>query len=86
MRQGYRISIDLADFTNNSELKRFRLREYGLPFCTVFTEAVNPDDASHKVTSTLIKLLLEQSDDVWTRILCRKIRRRIKITKIQAVQ
>lgn len=86
MEHGYRLNIDLADFSNNSDLRRFSLRQYSLPFCTIFLEAKSPDDATHRALAELIQLLLDQHSDVWTRILCRKIRRRIKITKIQAVQ
>ena len=86
MSQSYRVTVDLLDFAANSEIRRFKLGTFSLPECTLFIEANDPDDAANIVKNRLIKTILDQDTGVWTRILCRKIRRRMRIIKIQAVQ
>lgn len=83
---GYRVDVDLADFNTNSQIRRFNLREYAVPFCNLFIEANNPDEAASGVLHKLLELLLDQDHGVDTRVLCRKIRKRIRITKIKPVQ
>ena len=84
--QSYRVTVDLLDFAANSEIRRFDLGMFRLPESTIFIEAKDPDDAANTVKNELIKKILDQDTSVWTRILCRKIRRRMRIIKIQAVQ
>jgi hypothetical protein len=78
--RNFRLSVDLSDF--HLELKRFILREYSLPFSLIFIEAEDPDDACNTILVRLIKLLMDQDPSINTRILCRKIKRRIRIDKI----
>jgi hypothetical protein len=79
----YRLSLDMADL--QTELSDFKLREYNLPFTVIFVEAENPDAACHKVRKSLLKLILQQSDDISTRILCEKIKKYLRIDKIDAL-
>lgn len=78
--RNFRLSIDLSDFY--IELRKFVLREYSLPFSLIFIEANDPDDACYMITIKLIKLLMDQNPSVQTRILCKKIKRHIRIDKI----
>jgi len=79
----YRLSLDMADL--QTELSSFKLREYNLPFTVIFVEAENPDAACYKVRKSLLKLILQQSDDISTRILCEKIKKYLRIDKIDAL-
>lgn len=67
------------------ELESFKLREYNLPFTVIFIEAENPDAACHKVRESLLRLILQQSDDISNRILCEKIKKFLRIDKIDAL-
>lgn len=67
------------------ELESFKLREYNLPFTVIFIEAENPDAACHKVRQSLLRLILQQSDDISNRILCEKIKKFLRIDKIDAL-
>ena len=79
----YRLSLDMADL--QAELESFKLREYRLPFTIIFIEAENPDGACHKVRESLLRLILQQSDDISNRILCEKIKKFLRIDKIDAL-
>ncbi|NDD83987.1 hypothetical protein EBZ38_06880 [bacterium] len=78
--RNFRLSVDLSDLY--LELKRFVLREYSLPFSLIFIEAEDPDDACNTILIKLIKLLMDQDPSINTRILCRKIKRHMRIDKI----
>lgn len=78
--RNFRLSVDLSDLY--TELKRFILREYSLPFSLIFIEAEDPDDACNTILIRLIKLLMDQDPSINTRILCRKIKRHMRIDKI----
>lgn len=78
--RNFRLSVDLSDL--HIDLKRFVLREYSFPFSLIFIEAEDPDDACNTVLIRLIKLLMDQDPSINTRILCRKIKRHIRIDKI----
>ena len=80
----YKVSIDLANFFSKNLMDRYHLGQYSIPFCTIFIEAENPDDAAYHALNDLIKMLVDQYDDVETEILCRKIRKCMRITRITA--
>jgi hypothetical protein len=81
--RNFKVSIDLSDF--QVDLKRFLLREFSLPFSLVFIEENNPDDACYELVTRLITLILSQDHSIATRILCRRIRKNIRIDKIQSL-
>ncbi len=81
--RSFKISIDLSDL--QADLKKFNLKEFSLPFSLVFIEENNPDDACYQLLTRLIKLILSQDASIETRILCRKIKKHIRIDKIQSL-
>ncbi len=80
----YKVSVDLATFFSTNAMARYELGSYNVPFCTIFVEAADPDSASHLVLQNFIDLLLKQHDDTETQVLCRKIRKHMRITRIKA--
>lgn len=81
--RNFKVSIDLSDL--QTDLKRFVLREFSLPFSIIFIEEDNPDDACYELLTRLMKLILSQNNSIETRIMCRKIRQKLRIDKIQAL-
>jgi len=75
----YKIHLDLSLVI--SRLKAFKLREYNSAFPIVFVEAKSPDDACFKVVYNLLKMILDQDDSVEARLLCRNIRKDIRVLK-----
>ena len=77
----YKIHLDMTMVL--SRLKKFKLKEYNSAFPIVFIEAKSPDDACFKVVYQLIKMILDQGEDtVDTRLLCKNVKRDIRITKV----
>jgi hypothetical protein len=81
--RNFKLSIDLSDL--QSELKRFVLKEFSLPFSIIFIEEDNPDDACNELLLRLMRLIISQDNSISTRILCRKIRKFMRIDKIQSL-
>ncbi len=81
--RNYKISIDLSDLY--LDLADFDLREYNKPFMLKFIEAENPDDACHVVLDRIIHEILLENDSIEARILCRKIRKHMRIDKIECL-
>lgn len=67
------------------DLKKFSLKEFSLPFALIFIEEENPDDACYALLTRLIRIILSQDHSIPTRILCRKIRKKMRIDKIQSL-
>lgn len=80
--QNYKLSIDLSNIILELQKSKLNLYEYNQPFLLLFIEAENPDDACYLVLHRLISLILRQKQDVQSRILCRKIRKCIRIDKM----
>lgn len=78
--RNFKISLDLSDA--QQYLKNFVLREYSLPFCLIFIEADDPDDACHESVHRLLRLIVDQKYNIETRVLCRKLKKLIRIDKI----
>lgn len=79
----YRISIDLSDLY--LEIEKYSLREYRLPFCLYILEADNPDDACHTIMLRVMRSLIRQDSSIETRILCRKVRKHMRLDKIKCL-
>ena len=67
------------------ELQDLDLREYNKPFMLKFIEAENPDDACYNILERIITEILSEKDTLEVRVLCRKIRRYLRIDKIEAL-
>ena len=79
----YRLSIDLVDLSK--EISEYSLREYRLPFCMYILEADNPDDACHTIMMRIMKALIKESNTIKTRILCRKVRKHMRLDRVQVI-
>ena len=79
----YRLSIDLIDL--QLDLLPYDLREYRLPFCLYFIEAENPDDACSTMMNRIMIAIMKIKPTIETRIICRKIRRHMRIDKIECL-
>jgi hypothetical protein len=79
----YRLSVDLSDLQR--ELSKYDLRDYRLPFSLYILEADNPDDACSTIMMRLMRLILKERHSIETRILCRRIRRFMRIDKIECL-
>ena len=81
--RNFRLTVDLSNFY--VELKKFTLREYSIPFALIFVEAADPDEACYLILAKLCKLLIDQDPSIETRLLCRRIKRELRIEKITAL-
>ena len=79
----YRLSVDLADLY--PYLLDYDLREYRLPFSLYILEADSADDACHEIMMRIMRALLKRDQTISTRILCRKVRRYIRIDKVECL-
>ena len=79
----YRLSVDLSDLQR--EISKYELREYRLPFSLYILEAESPDDACSSLMMRIMRTLLKEKGDIETRILCRKVRRYLRIDKIECL-
>lgn len=79
----YRISLDLSDL--QEDLCKYDLREYRLPFSLYILEADNPDDACHTILRRIMETIMKQKDSIESRIICRKIRRYMRLDKVECL-
>jgi|9_EtaG_2_1085328.scaffolds.fasta_scaffold37659_2 hypothetical protein len=79
----FKIYIDLLNVQRC--LSKYTLREYSLPFSIYFIEAANPDDACHEIMKRLMRIIIKQDNSIEGRIVCRKIRRDIRIDRVISV-
>ena len=79
----YRMSIDLLDLYQ--ELSYYDLREYRLPFSLYILEADNPDEACSVLLLRVMKALMKKDNSIKTRILCRKLRRFMRIDRVECL-
>ena len=79
----YRMTIDLLDLY--MDLARYDLREYRLPFSLYILEADNPDDACSILLRRIMNAIMQKDPSMETRILCRKLRRFMRIDRIECL-
>mgnify|MGYP001192582842 CR=1 FL=1 len=79
----FRVSIDLCDIYR--DLTEFNLRDYNLPFCLVFIEAENPDDACLIVQERIMREIIKEKDSIEGRIMCEKIKKCMRIDRIDCL-
>lgn len=78
--RNYKINIDLTDIFR--QLQEYKLKEYPMPYLTLFIEADNPDDACHELIQRIICDILKRDSSIDTRIFCRKTRKMIRFDRI----
>lgn len=76
----YKLLLDLSDL--QGDLVKYDLREYRLPFSLYFIESDSPDDACSDMMFRIMRELIELDDSIETRIICRKIRKYMRIDRI----
>jgi RNAse (barnase) inhibitor barstar len=81
--RNFKISIDFSDLY--LELVDLYMKEYTHPFMLVFVEAEDPDDACFKVLSRIIQIILNNGKTIENRILCRKLKNKLRIEKIYSL-
>jgi hypothetical protein len=81
--QNYRITTDLSDVYKELIPYSIHLIGYTLPFSLIFIEANDYDDACFVVVDRIIKQILSKSKSITSRILCRKVKRLIRIDKVE---
>tara|TARA_B100001778_G_scaffold287976_1_gene256049 strand:- start:5068 stop:5316 length:249 start_codon:yes stop_codon:yes gene_type:complete len=79
----YRLSIDLSDLY--LEIEKYSLREYRLPFSLYILEADNPDDACATIMLRIMTSLMKTEHTIETRVLCRKVRKFLRVDKIECL-
>ena len=79
--QNYKISIDISSV--QKELLDYDLRDFRFPFSTHFVEAANPDEACNMIRNRIINMLLKKEDTTESRLLCERIKREMRIDKIE---
>jgi len=79
----YKVFIDFFDVF--PDLLRFDLYEFHTPFTILFIEASDPDDACSTAMFRLMNLIIKQERSIETRIVCRKIRKYLRIDKVYAL-
>ena len=77
----YKVFLDMTSAIH--DLKGFYLGKYNSMFPIIFVEAADPDGACYKAVYSLIKQILDQDDSVETRVICRNLRRNVRVLKIQ---
>jgi hypothetical protein len=73
----YKVYLDLSLVI--SRLKKYRLYEYNYNAPIIFVEADDPDGACFKATHQLFKLILGQDDSAEARLLCKEIKKDIRV-------
>jgi hypothetical protein len=81
--QNYRVTTDLSDVYKELIPYSIHLIGYTLPFSLIFIEAKDYDDACFAVVDRIIKQILSKSKSIKSRILCRKVKRLIRIDKVE---
>jgi len=81
--RNFKIFIDFFDVYE--DLMRFDLYEFHTPFTIIFLEASDPDEACNTAALRLMRTIMKQDDSIETRIICRKIRKFLRIDKVYAL-
>jgi tRNA G10 N-methylase Trm11 len=81
--RNFKISIDLASIF--IDLTKFNLKHFNSPFMLKFVEASDPDDACNEIVRQIITDILYSDNSIEARIICRMIRKFIRIDKIQSL-
>tara|TARA_A100001201_G_C3990001_1_gene171292 strand:+ start:336 stop:584 length:249 start_codon:yes stop_codon:yes gene_type:complete len=77
----YRVMIDLADVF--LDLEKYSLREYRQPFSLYILEADNPDGVCHEIMQRIMRAIIKEDASIDGRIMCRKIRKYLRIDRVE---
>lgn len=81
--RNFKLQIDILDIF--VEIKRLDLRDFTTPFLLLFIEADDPDDACDIAIKRIINSILKADKSIKSRILCRKVRRTMRVDKIESL-
>lgn len=81
--QNYKVHIDLCDVYN--DLILYDLRDFHHPFVLIFVEASDPDEACNVSINRIQSAIIKVDNSLKARIICRKIRKLIRIDKIESL-
>lgn len=81
--RNFKIFIDICDIY--LELVKLHTRKYTTPFMIMFVEADDPDGACDVAIHRIMQEIMSQEITVQTRILCRKVRKKIRIERIESL-
>jgi hypothetical protein len=81
--RNFKIYIDLSDIY--LEVKLLDIKEMRDPFDIVFLESDNPDAACYEVVQRYVKAVMSNSKTIEDRILCEKIKKYLRIDKIESL-
>lgn len=81
--RNFKINIDLTDIFLH--LLEYKLKEYPMPYLTLFIEAEDPDDACYELVKRIMNDILRKDNSIKTRIFCRKAKKLIRFDKIMSL-
>ena len=81
--RNFKLHIDIVDLWEYISV--LDLIEYRNFFMIVFVEATDPDEACYLVRQRIKHSILEKSDSIENRIICRLVNRLLRIDKIYSL-
>lgn len=79
--RNFKVSLDLSNIFR--EIEKYKLREFDAPFLIVFIQADDPDEVCYELLLRIMSQMLRVDNSMTTRILCRKLRKKIRFDRIQ---
>ena len=81
--RNFKIFIDICDIY--LEILKLDTTRYTMPFIIMFVEADDPDGACNTAMFRIMDEIMFSGVNIQNRILCRKLRRKIRIERIQSL-
>ena len=81
--RNFKIFIDICDIY--LEILKLDTTRYTMPFMIMFVEADDPDGACNTAMFRIMDEIMCSGVNIQNRILCRKLRRKIRIERIQSL-
>jgi len=81
--RNFKIHLDLIDLLYH--IKALDLTEFNQCFMIYFVEADNPDCALYTLLYRIKYLIMDSSEDIEYRIVCRKLKSLIRIDRIESL-
>lgn len=79
--RNFKVSLDLSNIFR--EIEKYKLREFDAPFLIIFIQADDPDEVCYELLLRIMNQILIVDNSMSTRILCRKLRKKIRFDRIQ---
>lgn len=79
--RNFKVSLDLSNIFR--EIEKYKLREFDAPFLIIFIQANDPDEVCYELLLRIMNQILIVDNSMSTRILCRKLRKKIRFDRIQ---